>query len=179
MGIKNRQQLLVILAGLAVVFLLGDNFVLTPLTKAWKDRSDRIAELRKKVAQGRVLLDREASIHGRWDHMRTNTLPSNVSAAETQVLRSFDRWSRESRIGVTSLKPQWKRAGEDYTTLEYRCDAFGNIQAVLRFLYDIEKDPMGIRIESVELTSRDNNGEQLSLSLQVSGLLLSSEEPQP
>jgi hypothetical protein len=178
-AIKNRQQLLAILALTGLALLLGDSFVVKPLTKSWKERSARITDLRKKITQGKLVIDREESIHSRWNHMQTNTLPENVSAAETQVLRAFDRWSRDSRISISSLKPQWKRAGEDFTTLEYRCDAFGSMQAVLRFLHTIEKDPMALRIESVEITSRDNNGDQLALALQVSGLLLGAEEQQP
>jgi hypothetical protein len=104
--------------------------------------------------------------------MRTNTLPESVSAAENQVLQAFDRWSQLSRISISSLKPQWKQAGDDYMTLEYRAEAFGNIETVTRFLYEIERDALALRVESVELTSRDNEGQQLGLGLQVSGLQL-------
>jgi phosphoribosyl-AMP cyclohydrolase len=62
-------------------------------------------------------------------------------------------------------------------TLECRADASGNIQALTRFLYDVEQDPMAFKVEIVEITSHDNNGQQLSLALQVSGLLLNPQEP--
>jgi len=41
-----------------------------------------------------------------------------------------------------------------------------------RFIYDVEKGPLGLKLESVDLTSRDNTGKQLSLGLQISGLVL-------
>jgi hypothetical protein len=176
MKIKNRQQFLAILAVTGVALLLGDKVIVSPLTKSWKERSERIVELRKNIAKGTSLAQRDRIIRERWDHMHTNTLPKNVSDAETQVLRAFDRWSQESRIGITSLKPLWKQAAEDYWTLEYRCDAFGGAQSLTRFLYQVEHDPMAIKVESVEITSRDNNGEQLTLGLQVSGLMLNPQE---
>ena len=176
---KNRQQFLALLAGLIIALWLGDKLLFTPLVAAWKERSARIATLRKDLEQGSLLLQREDSIRDRWAHMQTNALPDNVSEAETQVLRAFDRWSQEARISVTSLKPQWKRATDEYMTLDYRCDAFGNIQALTRFLYNIEKDPMALKIESVEIAARDNNGEQLAIGVQVSGLLLHPVEEQP
>jgi hypothetical protein len=46
---------------------------------------------------------------------------------------------------------------------------------VSRFLYDIEKGPLGLKLESVDINSRDNTGKQLTLGLQVSGLVLTSE----
>jgi hypothetical protein len=58
------------------------------------------------------------------------------------------------------------------TTLECRASATGDIQSLSKFIYDAEKDPLAVKVESVEITSRDNNGQQLSLVLQVSGLVL-------
>jgi hypothetical protein len=87
------------------------------------------------------------------------------------LLSAFDRWSQASRISVTSVRPQWKRSGEDFATLECRVDASGNLGALTRFLYDLEHDPLGIKVDIVELTSRDPRGAQLALGLQVSALM--------
>jgi hypothetical protein len=51
--------------------------------------------------------------------------------------------------------------------------------AVSRFLYDVEKDPMALRLEIVEVSSRDAEGQQLALGLQVSGLVLTPQEKRP
>ena len=171
MNVDNRQKLLAVFAIAAVALLAGDRLVRTPLATLWKARADRVAQWKELVAQGTMLLERERSIKQRWSTMRTNTLAAEVSIAENQVLQAFDRWSRESRVGVTSIKPQWKHA-ENYATLECRVDAFGSLAALTRFLYDIEKDPLGLKLELVEVTTRDERGEQLTLVLQVSGLQL-------
>lgn len=173
---KNRQQLLAILAITAVVLLLGDRLVVTPLTKTWKERSQRIDQLTKSIAKGDVLLGRDRTIREQWDNMRTNTLPVNLSAAENEVLKAFDRWSQESRISISSIKPQWKRNADDFMVLDCRADAFGTIEAVTRFMYELERDPLALKVEAVEITARDNNGQQLALALEVSGLLLSPED---
>jgi Tfp pilus assembly protein PilO len=177
MQLKNRQQLLAIIAIVGVALLVSDKFVLSPLMAGWKQRTARIVELRKSVNQGSLLLAREQAIRDRWDQMRTNMLPNNVSVAENEVLRAFERWSQQSRLSVTSIKPQWKRTADDYMTLECRADAFGNLEALTRFLYDVERDSLALKVEGVEITTRDNEGQQLSLALQVSGLLLSPQEP--
>lgn len=177
MTIKNRQQMLTIAAVVGVGLLLADKVLFTPLIAGWKDRSSRITELRKSVAQGESLIDRGDRIRERWDTMRTNTLPDDVSTAENQVLKAFERWSDESRISISGIKPQWKRTSEEYMTLECRADAFGSIHALTRFLHSLEKDPLALRVESVEITSRDESGQQLALAIQVSGLLLNPQEP--
>jgi hypothetical protein len=172
MQIKNRQQWLAIIAITGLALLVLDRFVVSPLIRGYKARTARIAELRKSVAQGALLIEREQTIRDRWNGMRTNTLPVNMSAAENEVLRAFDRWKQDSRISVSSIKPQWNQSADDYLTLECRADAVGTIQALARFLYEVEKDPLALRVDAVEITSRDNDGQQLSLALQVSGLVL-------
>ena len=173
MNLSNRQQLLGVIAILSVALLASDRLLLTPLTRVWKERSVEIAELKRSVEQGAQLLDRDAVIRQRWDQMRTHTLTNATSIAENHVLRAFDRWSQDSRISIHGIKPQWK-INEDYSTLECRVDAAGGLPEIARFLYEIEKDPLGFKLDFVEITARDERGQQLTLALQVSGLQLNS-----
>jgi len=177
MKIENRQKLLTFVAVAAIALLVGDRMVYAPLAKAWKDRSARIAELRQRVTQGEETLRRERDLRERWQQMRTNTLPGDPSLAEQRVFKAFENWSRASRVNITSIRPQWKQGGDDYRTLECRVDASGNLETVCRFLYEIEKDPLALKLESVELGARDNSGQQLTLGLLVSGLLLKPAPP--
>jgi hypothetical protein len=172
MNVKNRQQLLTLVVIGAVILLAADKLVLGPLKNAWTSRSERIEELRKRVGEGRSLVEREDSLRARWVQMRTNTLPENASQAEQQVLRAFDRWSSDSRVSVLSINPQWKREADEYLTLQCRVEASGNLGAISRFIYELEHDPIAVKIESLELSARDSDGQQLALGLQVSGLAL-------
>ena len=177
MQIKNRQQLLIIVAGVAFGLLIADALVFSPLTKAWRARSVRIADLRKQVDDGEKLLKRADALTSRWAQMQQNVLPNNNSKAEQQVLGKFDDWSRDARISVNSITPQWKSDRDDkYRTLECRVDAAGSVGTLARFLYNVERDPMALRIESVEITSRDKDGQNLSLGMQISGLVLNTVE---
>ena len=176
MNIKNRQQFLLILTIVVVVLWGGDKLVLGPLTANWKARSARIAELRGSIEKGTSLLERDHSIRARWGNMRSNTLPNVASMAEAQFFRASGRWERDSQISITSTKPQWKRNNDDYMTYECRFDATGDMQTLTRFLYAVEKDPMAVKVDAVEIASRDNNGQQLTLGLLVSGLLLNPAE---
>jgi len=169
---NKRQQLLGLIAIAALALLAGDQLLLSPLSKAWKERATRLADLRQKVNQGTLLLDREDTIRARWNSYQSNSLPADVSAAENLLLSSFDRWSKESRIGITSIKPQWRRQDDAYNTLECRIDAFGSLSALARFLYEIERSPLGLKVDTVDINRRDDRGERLTLALQVSGLHL-------
>ena len=172
MKIEERQRLLVIVTLAALALFAADRLVFGPLDRAWTARSERIATLRKEIADGTLLLQREAGLRHRWSQMQTNTLPNNPSLAEQQLLKAVDAWAQESRVSVTGLTPQWKRDTDEYLTLECRVDAAGDLGALNRFLYDIEKSPLALKLESVELTTHDTAGRDLTLGLRLSGLIL-------
>ncbi len=176
MQTNPRQQLLTIVALAAVGLFVFDRFILNPVVKSLKDRTTRIAELRMNILKGAQILDREKTVRTRWKEMSTNTLASDNSEAEDQVFKAFDRWAQESRISISSIKPQWKHNSEDYLTLECRVDALGNLAALTRFLYNIERDALALKVDAVEITSRDNSGSQLALGLLVSGLVLTPKD---
>jgi Tfp pilus assembly protein PilO len=179
MKIENRQQLLIVLAVAVGVLYAADQLVFEPMVKWWKARAETVAGLRAQVHDGRLLIQREAGLRGRWDQMRTNTLPDNSSLAEQQMLKAFDTWSRESGADVNGIMPQWKSDSDDYSTLNCRVEASGDLGTLSRFIYDVEKGPLGLKLESVEFSTRDNNGQQLTLNLQISGLVLLAQHSSP
>jgi Tfp pilus assembly protein PilO len=174
--IKNRQQFLVIVTLVVVGLFAVDRVIRPPLQAAWKNRNERIADLRSKVREGESTLKREKFIRERWEQMQTNTLPNNTSLAEQQLLKGFDQWAQDSRVSINSVMPQWKQDMDNYKTLECRVDASGSLETLSKFLYNIERDPMALKLQSVELTAHDNEGRQLTLALQVSALVLTPKE---
>jgi hypothetical protein len=172
LNIKNRQQLLLIIALAALGLFAADKLLITPLQASWKARSARIADLTKKVTEGRALISRAETLRTRWEGMQTNTLPVDLSQAEQKLLKGVDTWAQESRISVTSINPQWKRAENDFRIVQCRVEATGSLNAVTRFLFNLEEDPMAVRIENLELSARDAEGQQLAVGLQLSGLVL-------
>lgn len=174
---KNRQHLLLLAAVVVVGVFLGDRLVFSPMMKAWKSRSARLTELKQKVYNGEMLIQRAESLQTRWSQMRTNSLPDEPAVAESLILGAFDRWSRSSGVSVTSIRPQWKRADNDHMTLECRADVGGNLGQVTRFLYEIENDSIGVKVDRATLATRDTDGAQITLDLQVSGLQLIQNDP--
>jgi hypothetical protein len=171
---SKRQKLLLIAAGAGVLLLVLDSLVLSPLVSLWQDRQKHLTELRESYARGTEKLKRQDLIQARWDGMRTNTLPGSVSQAESDLLKSLDRWRQASGVGPGSTALQWKQASDDYLTLECRTDVTGTMDTLARFLYEMQKGPLGLKIEEIDISSHDNEGQQLSLGLQVSGLMLTN-----
>jgi hypothetical protein len=180
MQIKNRQQLLTILAIAAIALFAANQLVLSPLQKVWNGRATRISDLRKNINRANMLIQREQlpgqSIGRRWQQMTNNALPNNTSAAEQRVFKAIDLWAQDSGVAITAITPQWKHDSDDYMTFECRVDAAGDLGKLSRFLYSVERDPTALKLELVELGARDKEGQQLSLGLQLSGLVLTAQK---
>jgi hypothetical protein len=126
------------------------------------------------VDKGRGSIERGPRTQATWADMEKNALPKDPAQAEQDVISAFDRWSRANNIELGSIRPQWKRGATDkYSLLECRVDATGSLSTLSRFLYELEQSPLALRVDSVELSSRDDYGQKLTLGLVVSGLRFS------
>jgi hypothetical protein len=173
LNIPNRQKWLLGIAGACVALFILDRVVFTPLTDLWASNSDEIARLRSSVADGRSLITRGPRLQQIWSGMRSESLPHDSAQSEHDVIAGFESWSRTSGVELGSVKPLWKHGDTDnYSVLECRLDATGTLGDLSRFLYELEKSPIALRVESVELLSRDDTGDRLTLSLIVTGLRL-------
>ncbi len=179
MRIENRQRVLIVATLALAAMLAADKLVCEPLFGVWQARAARLSELRKSVADGTLLMQRQRSLRARWERIQTNALPRNTSLAEQQLLKAFDGWAQDSRVSITGMTPQWKHAADDYRTLECHVDASGSLSALTRLLYDVEKSPMALELESVDIRSRDDAGQELTMGLVVSGLVLTPDGQQP
>ena len=113
MKIDNRQRLLAVLAIVIVAIFVADKLIFTPLTESWRERSAAIAELRKSIQKGNGLIQRETHTRARWNEVRKSTLPVNASQAEKELFAAFEKWSAESRVSVSSIRPQWKKGATE------------------------------------------------------------------
>ena len=175
MKIENRQQFLVVLTIAAAALFVGVNFIFTPLGGWWSSRQSQIKMLHTKVTEGQQLINREAGIRSRWDGMRQNALPPNTSLAEQNLLQAVSGWAHDSGVELTSVMPQWKSDSTNYLTLACRVETAGDLGTLSKFIYDLEKGPMALRLDAMELTSRDASGQQLTLGLELNGLALLTE----
>jgi Tfp pilus assembly protein PilO len=172
MKIENRQQFLVLVTAAAFALLIGNSLIFNPLTNLWSSRSNQVTKLRNQVKDGNNLIKRESAVLDQWKNMRTNALPPNTSLAAQQVINALDNWSTVSGAEVSSIMPQWKNDSTNYMTYNCHVQASGNMATLSQFIYQIEKGPMALKLDSVQLDARDDAGQKLTLDLQISGLAL-------
>jgi hypothetical protein len=177
METKNREKLLLIGAGVVIALWLLDTVVISPLIDSWHSRSQEIAGLKEKIANGWSLSRRGEMIGARWDEMRANALANDVPVAERQLFTAFDHWVKVGDVAQGSFHPQPQEGDSNFTTIDWRSDVSGSLPDVANFLRAMSKDPLANKVDSFELTSKDDNGRQLTLALGLSGLILTGSDP--
>lgn len=176
MKIENRQKFLILLTCAMVALYVTVNFIYEPLSAVWADRNIQIRDLRARVADGHQLLNRAAYLRDQWSDMQSHSFPANTSQAEQQLLKSVDEWSRATGTEVSSIMPQWKNDDTNYMTLACRVETSGDLGTLTRFLQDLESGPQAIRLDGVELAIHDTAGQQLTLSVDINALALTTQE---
>ncbi len=180
MSALPRQRILIIAAVSVVGLFLLDRLLVTPLIRHWTTRTEEIATLKKSLMSGAGTIERAERTRQVWKEIQDGSLPKDTASAEQLVFTAFDQWGRASHLEIASIKPQWKRgANSRYSLLECRVDASGSLGNLVRLLYEVEKSPLALRIDTVEFTSRDDQGQRLTLGLTVSGLRLTPLEAKP
>ena len=172
---KNRERTLLIGVAVAIGLLVVNMVVINPLTTSWKERREEIAKLTEQIAAGNSTIKAATDIESKWDHMRTNTLPDNSTLAESKLFTAFQGWEQASQITADSHRPTMMEPDEQdsgFKNEEFKVEAHGSLSQIFNFLYNVESSPMGLKVNSIELNSRDDQGRVLAVGLTVSGLIL-------
>lgn len=174
LNLPDRQRWLVIITGGMIALYILDSILFTPLTTMWQAHSVEIVKLQKSVADGRNTIAHAAQTERIWADMQANALPKDQAQAQQDLISAVSRWGVSNNVLIDGIRPQWKRGATDrYSLLECRVDATGTLPTLTKFVYELEHSPLALRVDSIELTSRDDGGSKLSLGLIVSGLRLS------
>jgi hypothetical protein len=172
---KDRETTLKIGAGVAVGLLLLYYVIIDPSLEAWKTREERIATMSEKVNRGENLIKREAALRKRWAEMQRTDLSEDSSEAADSMIKALGRWTNVIGRNFTSLNAttgNWRAHDEGYDTYEWRGTVSGDQATLGRLLYEIEADPLPARVEDCEISTRDANGQQLTLAVRFTFLRL-------
>ena len=145
------------------------------MARIWDDRAAHIAKLQRDVKEGQGLQQRKNWLRGHWDEIQKSSLTNDTTGAEEQLWSGLNNWVQYSGVSLQNVAPTWKQGNDPaYKTLECRVDASGSLDRLSQFLYAMETDKMALRVQSIEMTSKDANGSTIGLGIQVSALVLAT-----
>jgi len=181
---NNLKKYLIITLAVIVGLLVANSVIFTPLWNAWTSRQEKIKKLTEEIQTEKKLAgQRGRDIKERWANIQSNALPSDLSQAQSTVVKAVDRWAQISGVTTESVSPQVRTDPDEsnrdvmITTVECRVDATGTMNSLLSFLYAIGREKMGTKLDNVEIGMKDAATQQMTIGLTISALVLGVPPP--
>ncbi len=176
MVFTKRERVIIAVTVAAVCLLVLDWYVLTPVLdgrEAVRAEKDRLVVALQK---DQALLRRRKRLGPKWRGMVSGGMRRNPAEAESQILRAIQGWSTDMGVRLASLRPERSTEKTELPEITIHVAGTGSMMAVSRLLWRIETAKIPIKIKMLQLGSRKDGTDDLSLHLKVSTLYLPPDE---
>jgi hypothetical protein len=177
MALSKRERLVATVAAAAMAVLLADRFVVTPIL----DRSARVdAESQAKTAEmerAQELLARQLQMGQRWKDMIAGTLKADPAEAQSRAQHALVDWAHQAGLNLVSVKAERMQAKGSLGEITFQAVAIGPMSAVSQFLWRCQTEVLPLRVKEIQLGSRKDGADDLSLTMRFSTLYLAEARP--
>jgi len=179
MFLSKRERFIIAATVIVVALLVLDRYVVSPLLEC----CDRAAALKESkladIQRGQDLLARNREIGPKWREMIAGGLKRDPAEAESQILHAVGDWARDAGLKMSSVKPERMPDKRSLQEISFQAAGTGPMNAVARFLWRLETSKVPIRIKELQLGSRKEGTDDLTLQLRLSTLYQAPEPPAP
>lgn len=174
MVLSKRERMILIVAVAAVLMLIADKFVVGPIRAQREEVKARKLELKAELDKAQILFARQRLMERKWKAMLSDGL-RNDTETESRIARALDGWSKDTRLTLSSVKPERVASDKGLKEMTFVVAGTGALEAVARFLWQIETAPLPIKVKDMQLGSTNESGQIMSLQLRLSALCLGTE----
>jgi len=169
MALSSRERYIsVAVLALGSLFAL-DRLGLTPYLERRQALAEQLDLRTQEMNDAQQLLLREQRLRGILSGMG-QTLRSDASTVESDLLHLVHQWQQESGVGGASFQRVYTVEEHGFTHLRFQISATGSIAAVAMLIYRVETAPIPLRVDDFHLVPKRDNGEELQVQLSISSL---------
>lgn len=168
---KKHEKILVwVIVGLIGVFVI-DRIVVSRVTDAFDTVRNQTAEVEQQLVKAQVLVNNQRSIDQRWQGYHAAKLPDNDPDAALQLIT---QWALDAGMSVQVYTSGRQIEGERFDRKVFTFSATGPMRSVEGFLWSLRAAEIPLRIETCTLNSRDEDKDEISLTLMLTTILEST-----
>jgi Tfp pilus assembly protein PilO len=173
--IVSKRERLILVATLGVIGLaLLYQYALTPLLDAREAAIARQTTLEQQVAANATLMKHRDKLSPLWKEMTTGGLKHDPTEAESQVLHALGDWAREAGVKIVALKPERSTEKRSLQEIAFQAVGTGSMKAISQFLWRIETAKIPLRIKELQLGTRKEGTDDLTIQLRLTTLYQSA-----
>jgi len=173
--LSKRERIIAIIAVAAVGFLVLNKFLIGPVTDKLQQLETQKNQLRVELDEAQNLFRKRRVLEKEWKAAMSEGLRNEVEA-ESKVGRALNMWSDQTRLSLSSVKPDRVASDKGLTEMTFVVVGTGTLDAVTQFLWKIETAPLPIKVKDMQLGSSNESGQSMSVQLRLSALCLGKDQ---
>lgn len=170
MAMTRREKGIAIAAAAVVGLLAGDYFILSPFLEHRSQLAMQRQQLQAELDDAKQTKLASQAAARKWRQYKQAGLQTDASATENNLLNEIRKLSAESRLTLVSLRPDRASTEKGLVEMSFQATAQGNMRAMSSFIYKIETTTLPIRIREVQIASRTDATDDLTMQMRISTL---------
>ncbi len=168
MALSKREKTIGLVAGLVLGALALDSFVVRPFFDSMDQLEQEQEMLRGRLADAKQTIAASDMARRRWGEFRAGSLETDASSTENNLLNALRGWSQDSRLTLTSIRPDRTTGNHGLQEKNFQASVQGPMSAVSAFLYRVETSHLPVRIREMQITSRSEGTDDLAVQIRLS-----------
>ena len=173
--LSKRERIMALVAVAVVGFLVLNKFLIGPVAGRLQQLETQKSQLLVELDEAQNLFRKRRVLEKEWKNALLEGLRNEVEA-ESKVGRALNEWSQEARLTLSSVKPDRVASDKGLKEMTFVVVGTGTLDAVARFLWQIETAPLPIKVKDMQLGSSNESGQSMSVQLRLSALCLGTEQ---
>ena len=170
MVFTQREKAILIATIAAVCLLVADFYVLTPFLEGRAAVQIERDQLLGRMARAGSVLKRRRVLGPKWRGMLKDGLRQDLTEAESQLLWFLRNQADQAGVKLSSLRPDRSAEESPLPEVTVHVAGTGSMAGVMRLLWGIETARLPAKVKMLQLGSRKEGTDDLSMQLRVSTL---------
>ena len=177
MGLSKRERIILIATIASVGLFVAVKFVIDPVQAKRDELESQRQQLLGDLNEAELLIGNHARMQKKWDMMLSDGLRSETEA-ESRILSALWEWSGAANMATSSIRPERISSERGLQEMIFAVTGRGTLESIAYFLWQIETAALPVKIKDMQLGSRSEAGDSMSLQLHLSALYLGDQQKQ-
>jgi len=178
MVLSKRERILAIAMILVIGGLAINTILVNPMSKSREATTNEKLGLEAQLAEAQNVFAKKTNLERKWKSLLVED-SQNTTGSESRIARALTEWSRQTRLDVTSVKPDRTDTQKGMVETTFVLAGRGALDAVASFLYRVETSELPVKVVDMQLGSGSESGDSISLQLRLSAISMSSASKTP
>ena len=177
MVLSKREKYIVICTVAILAAFVLDRYALSPLLAMREETRTRKQQVTAQWDKGFGLLDRQKLMEKRWNQYSEQGISEKASDTTSRVLHELRNWSGQYGVNLSSITPDRvsSKKEENFQEITFLVSGTGNMNSIGHFLYQLEHTTLPLRLKDIQLSSRQEAADDMSLQVRVSAIHFAKE----